>query len=176
MSNKENFLALVSGEDSNTLTRNRWLIENRLWLRKSQDIAILILECIENKAWSQKKLASEMDVSPQMVNKWVKGSENFTLETISKLESVLGIKLVEINKFIPQKEESISKENIIQNVINNKDLDNEKPILNKHKENPLESLINAGQAQVSEENKTNKNLTRIKSSRSRVRSKIKLHK
>ena len=40
-----------------------------------------------------------MDVSPQYINKVVKGNENLTLETISKIESVLGITLIEIPSF-----------------------------------------------------------------------------
>ncbi|PLX14061.1 MAG: hypothetical protein C0594_00540 [Marinilabiliales bacterium] len=45
---------------------------------------------------TQRRLAEEMGVSPQYINKVVKGKENLTLETISKIESVLGITLIEI--------------------------------------------------------------------------------
>jgi len=38
-----------------------------------------------------------MNVSPQQVNKWVKGKENFTLETLSRLEEALGINLLAID-------------------------------------------------------------------------------
>ena len=38
-----------------------------------------------------------MNVSPQQVNKWVKGKENFTLETLSRLEEALEIKLLAID-------------------------------------------------------------------------------
>jgi transcriptional regulator with XRE-family HTH domain len=48
---------------------------------------------------TQRKLAEEMGVSPQYINKVIKGKENLTLETISKIESVLGIILIEIPSF-----------------------------------------------------------------------------
>ena len=47
---------------------------------------------------SQKDLADMMGVSPQQVNKMVRGSENLTLETISKVEKALGIQLMEISE------------------------------------------------------------------------------
>ena len=47
---------------------------------------------------SQKDLAEKLNVSPQMVNQWVKGSENFTLETISKIEYALGVELMNVSE------------------------------------------------------------------------------
>lgn len=35
-----------------------------------------------------------MNVSPKQVNKWVKGKENFTLETLSRIEETLKITLL----------------------------------------------------------------------------------
>lgn len=40
------------------------------------------------------KLAAIMNVSPKQVNKWVKGKENFTLETLSRIEETLKITLL----------------------------------------------------------------------------------
>ena len=113
MNNKDKFLSLVSEEDSSTLARNEWLIKNRSWLRKSQEIAMLILDSLEVKGWSQKKLALEMKVSPQLVNKWVKGSENFTLDTIPKLEDVLDITILVISSETKHSGEEVEKGSII---------------------------------------------------------------
>jgi len=44
-------------------------------------------------------LADKMEVSAQYINKIVKGSENLSLETISKLENALGIQLIEVVGF-----------------------------------------------------------------------------
>lgn len=38
-----------------------------------------------------------MKLSPQQVNKRVKGKENFTLETLSKVEDALEIKLLSLD-------------------------------------------------------------------------------
>jgi len=45
---------------------------------------------------TQKKLPEEMGVTPQYINKVVKGKENLTLETVSKFEEILGIRLLEM--------------------------------------------------------------------------------
>lgn len=93
-SNREKFLALVSEIDTKTEEKANWRIANRQWLRVSQDIAFDILERLDELAWTQKDLAAKMGVSPQYVNKLVKGSENLTLETLVKLQAILDIPLL----------------------------------------------------------------------------------
>ncbi len=92
--NKEKFLALVAEEDENTTLRNNWRIANQDWLCVSQQIAFDVLEKLDELMWTQKDLAEKMQVSPQYVNKLVKGKENFTLETLVKLVRVLGIEIL----------------------------------------------------------------------------------
>ncbi len=94
--NKEKFLALVSGEDSRSLEAIKWRSENRKWLKKSQAIAFSILRTLKAKKFSQKQLAEKLNVSPQVVNKWLKGKENFTLETVSKIEAALGVTFLQV--------------------------------------------------------------------------------
>ena len=89
--NKEKFLAIVSKEKTKTLEKNKERIKNRAMLHESQQIAIKVLKKLEEKGWLQKDLANEMNVSPQQVNKIVKGQENLTLETQIKLQNILGI-------------------------------------------------------------------------------------
>ncbi len=96
MSNKEKFLSLVSGVDTQTQEKNRWRIENRAWLRISQKIAAQVLLRLDELHWSQKNLAEHMGCSPQFVHTILKGSENLTLETISKLEKALRIELIQV--------------------------------------------------------------------------------
>lgn len=73
-----------------------WLYkkENRPWLKKSADIAMQILDILEQKEMTQIYLAQQLGVSRQQVSKILKGQENLTLETIAKLEEVLGVDLV----------------------------------------------------------------------------------
>ena len=73
-----------------------WRKANKAWLRKSAAIALRILDALEELNWNKAKLAQEMGVSPQQVSKYVKGEENFKLETLCNLEKVLGIALVTI--------------------------------------------------------------------------------
>ena len=80
-----------------------WRKANKAWLRKSAAIALRILDALEELNWKKAKLAQEMGVSPQQVSKYVKGEENFKLETLCNLEKVLGIELVTIL----QKEEEV---------------------------------------------------------------------
>jgi ribosome-binding protein aMBF1 (putative translation factor) len=51
--------------------------------------------CLKAQHLSQKNLAERVNVSPQQINKIVKGKENLTLETISKLELALGIRIID---------------------------------------------------------------------------------
>jgi plasmid maintenance system antidote protein VapI len=102
--NLENFLNLVSDESSGWLEKAQWREDNKEWLHRSAKIAIKILSVLRNNRKenrlpnSQKDLAELMGVSPQQVNKMVKGTENLTLETISKIEKALGIQLMEISE------------------------------------------------------------------------------
>jgi len=123
-----NFEKLVSQEKSGWLEKAKWRQENKAWLEKSALIAIKILRAINNQGSSQKKLADKMEVSAQYINKIVKGSENLSLETISKLETALGIQLIEvvgfsssINYEIP---ESVQPEIIVSSEIMNILLEN----------------------------------------------------
>jgi transcriptional regulator with XRE-family HTH domain len=81
--------------NNNLLEELKWRQANRAWLRKSQAIANKTLGTLRNQGLTQKDLAKKMGVSAQMVNKLLKGSENLTLETISKIEIALGIHLIE---------------------------------------------------------------------------------
>lgn len=94
---------LISDEPSQWLEKAKWRRENRDWLNKSAKIAIKILREIraqkDKNGMSQKKLAELLNVTPQYINKIVKGQENLSLETICKIERVLGISLIEVPAF-----------------------------------------------------------------------------
>ena len=71
-----------------------WRRENRRWLRYSGFIAVTVLHRLEDLKMSQKELAEKMNCSPQYVSRLLKGSENLTLDTISKLEECLDLDLI----------------------------------------------------------------------------------
>jgi DNA-binding XRE family transcriptional regulator len=92
--NKEKFLELVSGKDQNISKEIKQRIAQRAMLRASQHIALRILERLEELKWTQKEFALKMGVTPQYVNKILKGKENFTLETLVLLQSTLDIPIM----------------------------------------------------------------------------------
>lgn len=92
--NRETFIEKVSTTDANLLSEIELRNANREWIRKSKKIAIKVLVALDNLDWTQKQLAKEMNVSPQYINKIVKGQENLTLETITKLERILDIEIL----------------------------------------------------------------------------------
>ena len=102
MTKKEKFLKLVSDDKTNTVARAKVRQEDRVFTRLSQQIALAILERLDEINWHQKRLADAMGVSPQQVNKWVKGGENFTIETLTSLETVLNTRLIAVQ---PQKKQ-----------------------------------------------------------------------
>lgn len=65
--------------------------ENKDWLRHSQRIAMLMLDKMEEIGINQKQLAEMMNCSQQYISKVLKGRENLSLETLSKIENVLNI-------------------------------------------------------------------------------------
>lgn len=72
-------------------------VENRKTLEYSQGIALRILRELRKQNKSQTDLAIALGVSKQQVNRWVKGSENFTIDTIAKIDAVLSLRLLNIN-------------------------------------------------------------------------------
>lgn len=88
---------IVGGfEKSNWLEQAKQRQANSDEIFARQKIALLILRTLRQTQTSQKQLAKMLDVSPQQVNKWVKGSENFSIATIIKIQQALNIVLIEI--------------------------------------------------------------------------------
>ena len=55
-----------------------------------------IQECLDKKGWSQSRLADELDVSRQVVNKIIHGRKNITLEEVKLIADKLEINLEEL--------------------------------------------------------------------------------
>lgn len=70
-----------------------WRRANRSWIRRSQTVAMKMLDKMEEMKWTQQKVAEMLGCSQQHVSKIVKGSENLTLEMLSKIEDTMGIKV-----------------------------------------------------------------------------------
>ncbi len=103
MTNREKLNKFVVSRDNSALEDARYRIKNRPRLRASKRIAFQILSALRDKGWSKADLAEAMDVSTPQITKWVKGDANYTLETIVKLQEVLGIQI--LNDLKPPKVE-----------------------------------------------------------------------
>ncbi|MGI5914644.1 MAG: helix-turn-helix domain-containing protein [Bacteroidales bacterium] len=101
--NMENFRKLISNEKSGWLEKAKQRKDNKVWTNRSTQIAVRILRAIREQktvnGMTQAKLAEEMGVSAQYINKIVKGQENLTLKTIANIEKCLGIVLIEVPAF-----------------------------------------------------------------------------
>ena len=71
-----------------------WRRENWSWLRHSQKIAVKVLLQMKQEGLTQKMLAERMNCTQQYVSKILKGKENMSLDTLSRLEDALGISLI----------------------------------------------------------------------------------
>lgn len=96
MSNNKAILGNIDFPKSPWQEEAQYRADNKKWLRRSQAISLAILRRIRELGITQKDLAERMQVSPQQIHKWVKGTENFRLETISKLEEALQFEMLNI--------------------------------------------------------------------------------
>ena len=74
----------------------RW--EDKAWLTYSQDIALALHYYMRTSGLTQRELADKMGVMSVYVGKLLKGGENLTLETICKIQAVVGGKLINVEK------------------------------------------------------------------------------
>ena len=88
-------------KQSNYLHNAKFRIENKKWLSYSSNITLRVLAAIEeNEQMTQKALAEMIGVSPQYINKVLKGQENLSLQTIAKLSDALNVELITFPKFL----------------------------------------------------------------------------
>ncbi len=71
-----------------------WRRDNWSWLQHSQKIAVKVLLRMKQEGLTQKALAERMNCTQQYISKILKGKENMSLDTLSKLEDALGISLI----------------------------------------------------------------------------------
>lgn len=96
--NIEKLDKIAKPRSEKAIGRARLRKENREWLRLSQDIALAIHYYIRKSGMTQKDLAEEMNVSAAYIGKLLKGGENLTLETICKIQHVIGERIISVAK------------------------------------------------------------------------------
>lgn len=96
--NKSKLDALAKPRSEAAVRRAEHRKKNRKALRKSQEIALVLHYYLRNKKMKQTEFAEQLGVSAVYVGKLLKGGENLTLETICKLEEVIGEELMCVRK------------------------------------------------------------------------------
>ena len=73
-----------------------------LEVKKQVDLSFAIVDRIcdimEEQGLSQKDLATKMGKTEAEISKWMRGTHNFTIATITKLETVLGEDILNVTK------------------------------------------------------------------------------
>jgi transcriptional regulator with XRE-family HTH domain len=72
--------------------------ESVIFVEKSLAIVNHIFNILERKSLKQKDIALLLGKSEAEISKWLGGTHNLTLRTISKIEAVLGESIIEIPK------------------------------------------------------------------------------
>lgn len=95
---KQKTLEFLTNNQSETPSmwreKAQWRRDNWSWLRHSQKIAVRVLLQMKQLGLIQKALAERMNCTQQYISKILKGKENMSLDTLSKLERALGITLI----------------------------------------------------------------------------------
>ena len=84
----------ASATPSRWREKAEWRNQNKSWLCFSQLVAIQMLEKMDAEGLTQKVLAERLGCSQQYVSKILKGRENLSIETISKIETALSLELL----------------------------------------------------------------------------------
>lgn len=62
------------------------------------DLADVIYNRLQELGMSKKELAQKVGTSPAAVTRWVGGGHNFTLSTLARISTVLGIPLITVQR------------------------------------------------------------------------------
>lgn len=69
-------------------------------VRRSVNLSFLIVDRIhtvlQQRGLRQKDLAEMLDKKESEISKWMRGTHNFTIETISQIENVLGEPILQV--------------------------------------------------------------------------------
>ena len=63
-------------------------------VNRKMEIAAFLYDTLKAKGISQKLFASMMGKNASEISKWLSGTHNFTIDTLTDIEGVLGVKLL----------------------------------------------------------------------------------
>jgi transcriptional regulator with XRE-family HTH domain len=67
-------------------------------VKNKMHLSVLIDEAIKKRGWSKSKFASEIKQNPSVVTKWLSGTHNFTIDTLTDIGLVLNVDLINLPK------------------------------------------------------------------------------
>lgn len=94
MTKNQKISDLIIPAPNKLLQNAQWRKANREWLRESKRIALEILLKLDEKDWKQKDLAVAINVTPQYINKLLRGNEKFPFEVLCKIQNILDFPLL----------------------------------------------------------------------------------
>lgn len=56
--------------------------------------AALIIQGLRDKGWNRVELAAKLGKKPSVITRWLSGTHNFTTDTLSDIQEILGIQLL----------------------------------------------------------------------------------
>ncbi len=70
--------------------------EQKAEFELSYGIAERISEILRSRGLTQKEFAGQLNKRESEISKWLTGRHNFTMQTIAKIETALGCKLIDV--------------------------------------------------------------------------------
>ena len=96
MTSKEKYLAKMAGKESKAVIDAKERLKNQKWLKESKRLALRILLRLDELNITQKNLAEKLEVSPQYINKLLKGNEKFGFDILIKIQEELKMDKVKL--------------------------------------------------------------------------------
>lgn len=90
------FLEAHQSEKPSTFVEDaKWRQENEVWLKWSRNVALSIVDYMQENGSSRSDIAAKLGVSPQYVSRILSGNINFSFKSIAEIERKLGISCME---------------------------------------------------------------------------------
>ncbi len=75
--------------------------QERARVYKQMALAVRIADALTAKGWSKSEFAARMNQQPSVVTRWLSGTQNFTIDTLSDIEEALGVQLLVVDSVYP---------------------------------------------------------------------------
>ena len=99
---QERLIEIAEPYDGKAFKVAKWRRDNRMWLRKSQRIAIDVLLKIRDIGIDKSELPKLWNWTPKKVSDILKGRRNLSLKDIAKIEETLDIIILKDGRTVNQ--------------------------------------------------------------------------